>query len=306
MAERHGDSTLRREISPTLATWGQLGGVLALLLPVIGTCARILAFAFDHRVTVSGGELGAAQSVPSLAWTGFQCLLGPSAFLVAMVATRRLRHRDPPASWLLPAATHRRSVLKRALRGVVYVIGLSVLLYIMIFWPPWPQAAVGLPLGFVAIVLIDSGERRHPEGRLTLGRLWPALGVLCLGGTLVGGLELIQVPAGRMVFDPGSGVPNGAYSILGMTGTTAYLLPCDSERPMVDVGTPRIRSITPYKAPLPRTPGILALLVGHEHSPVGVFYSCPPRGHLIGTRSPPSKKDDEPKSAKPEPRRLGT
>jgi hypothetical protein len=269
---------------PTLATWGQLVAILALLLPVVGVGARIVAFSFDRRITASGGELGAAESVPSLAWTGFQCVLSPMLFLAIAWWAQQRRSLTEPDSPEPPSPKPRRQTLRRRFgRRFVNVLVLLVVLDLLLIQFAWTLTVVNIPLTLLTLVALEWGSN---EGKLTLRRAWPALVTTVANALLVGGLALVQVPAGLVVFDQASKVPSGAYSILGMNSTISYLLPCDTNRPMVEVQTAQISSITPFKAPNPRTPGPLPALFGHQHSNVGVFYDCPPRGTLPAKHTP--------------------
>jgi hypothetical protein len=231
-----------------LSTLGQLAALSAALLPATGVLIRVIAFAFEPRFATSTIDLSTAEPIASLAFLG----------LLPVIIVSCL-----PLLEVLEARTKK---LEKYKRVMAIVVGLILLLA-----APFP-ILVALP---VAFVLGGRTTRRIlRRGEVGFSRVWPVLLPVFGAAVFIGGCLFVHLSSGYVTMAKAGGARNGSYSIVGTSGSLTYLLPCQTNRPLIAVNTAVVDSVTFYKHPSGFGPSLLTWAIEGHPIRLGVTYSC--------------------------------
>jgi hypothetical protein len=233
-----------------ISTLGQLAALSAALLPATGVVIRVIAFAFEPRLDASSIDLATAEPIASLAFLGF---------LPVVVAC---------APAILEFLEARLKVLNKYKR-VMRLVEILLVLFLAIF-APFP-ILVAVPVAFVLGGRTSRQLLRKGGGFL---RAWPVLLPVFGAAIVIGGCMFVHLSSGYVTIAKGASARSGSYSIVGTNGSVTYLLPCKTNRPLVEVNTAVVDSVAFYNRPAGFGPSLFTWAIEGRPVTFGVNYSC--------------------------------
>jgi hypothetical protein len=259
--------------SSTMQVLGQLVALGAVLLPAIGTAVRVVAFEFVPTRCVAAIDIAIAAPLGSLAALGLQAVLPTVLLMAAFQGVLWLRIRG------------RKRGKKADLTPVpkfawwTLIIVASVLSFFLV---SWPHVLAIIP-AFPATYLLVKATENH---QLRFARAWIPVVVMAVVLAVVAGLTEVGFQSGRVVLEPGTGLPTSGYSIAGVAADSTYLIPCSKPGNIVSVNTSRINSVIFFRRRTVPQPTLFEMVFRGQPSHAGVQDSCP---LVIGaTTIPPS------------------
>jgi hypothetical protein len=291
----------------SLALWGELAAILAVLLPAIGVGMRIVAFAPEHRFVVSLASLASAQPIGALVVLGLQGIIPTGLAFVLFYfflysSNRKSSEPDTKRDSLSGAELATPEAQAKPLAGKevgaagdatgaragfppswvkvggLILVGIAGVIY-LITVPSWPLLLVAIPTGLGTLVVLEYLKRHD---LLSLSKAWILLIPAVLVGGPTTGFAIVRLPSGYVTFAKSGqsttdvGLRNGNYSIVGMDGNSYYLLPCSSTGRLLSVTNSSIASIAYYKPPHQPTLTIYGMVFEHRTgSLAAITFSCP-------------------------------